>query len=134
MNVNAEIITENAENILTVPLTAVDRGNRVKVYKGTETALSDATTAPEYETVEVETGISDDNYIEIISGLNEGDVVVVEKTNVAAKSIYDMMYSDDMGDVDNGPPSGGGDFNGPASGGGQPGGGGGPSGGGQPGM
>lgn len=135
MNINAEIITENAENILTVPLTAVDRGNRVKVYKGTETALSDTTTAPEYETVEVETGISDDNYIEIVSGLNEGDVVVVEKTNVAAKSIYDMMYSDDMGDVDNGP-SGGGDFNGPPSeGGGQPGGGGGPSGGGgRPGM
>ena len=105
-----------------------------ELAKALEKALSDTTTAPEYETVEVETGISDDNYIEIVSGLNEGDVVVVEKTNVAAKSIYDMMYSDDMGDVDNGP-SGGGDFNGPPSGGGgQPGEGGGPSGGGRPGM
>lgn len=94
MNVNAEIITENAENVLTIPLTAVDRGNRVKVYKGSSASLNtplDA--APEYETVEVETGISDDNYIEIKSGLNEGDIVVVETTNVSAKSLMEVMYS-----------------------------------------
>mgnify|MGYP002518258697 CR=1 FL=1 len=140
MNVNAEIITENAEDVLTVPLTAVDRGNRVKVYKGTDASLdTPLDTAPEYETVEVETGISDDNYIEIKSGLAEGDIVVVEKTNVAAKGIMDMMYSGGMGDVDNGPPSGGGpDGNGGGPGGGGYGGGapsgGGGSGGGRPGM
>ena len=137
MNVNAEIITENAENILTIPLTALDRGNRVKVYKGTATELADSTTAPEYETVEVETGISDDNYIEIKSGLSEGDVVVVEKTNVATKSIYDMMYEGDDVSYDSagGPPSDGGDFGGgPGGGNGGPDGNGGPSGGGRPGM
>ncbi len=38
-------------------------------------------TAPgdtEYETVRVETGVSDDDFIEIVSGLSEGDVVIIE--------------------------------------------------------
>ena len=41
-------------------------------------SYSTVPTGTEYTEVTVETGISDDDYIEIISGLNEGDVVIVE--------------------------------------------------------
>lgn len=50
-------------------------------------------TAPgdtEYDTIKVETGISDDDYIEIVSGLEEGDVVIIESTQVSS-SIFSMM-------------------------------------------
>ena len=50
-------------------------------------------TAPgdtEYETIKVQTGVSDDDYIEIVSGLEEGDVVIIEKTQVSS-SIFNMM-------------------------------------------
>ena len=43
----------------------------------------------EYITVKVETGISDDDYIEIISGLNEGDIVIIEQSQTS--NIFAMM-------------------------------------------
>lgn len=50
-------------------------------------------TAPgdtEYDTVKVETGVSDDDYIEIVSGLEEGDVVIIEE-NQASGFRFGMM-------------------------------------------
>ena len=43
----------------------------------------------EYITVKVETGISADDYIEIISGLNEGDIVIIEQSQTS--NIFAMM-------------------------------------------
>ena len=61
----------------------------------------------EYTEVTVETGISDDDYIEIVSGLNEGDVIIVESAERQASFDWsDMgsmmgggMPSGDMGGV-----------------------------------
>lgn len=143
MNVDAEIVTKSAENVLTIPNGAIARGNRVLVKTATTTdgAANDGTTPPQgrpqqgdmpqgldpenmpegfspenmpedaavsfnvaddsaaggqqpqaspgggadgapegFEYRIVETGISDDYYTEIISGLNEGDIVAVYET------------------------------------------------------
>lgn len=73
MNVDAEIVVQKVENVLAVPVSAVQRGNVVYV-KGTKENADDD--APEgYKTVKVETGISNSSVIEIKSGLSEGDSV-----------------------------------------------------------
>lgn len=77
MNIDAEIITTSAENVLAVPVTAVNRGNTVFV-KGEKENEKDI--APEgYKTVRVKTGVYNDEFIEIKSGLSEGDIVYVQK-------------------------------------------------------
>lgn len=116
MNVDAEITVEQADNVIAVPMNAVNRGDTVYV-KGDKTDQNDK--APEgYKTVSVETGINNGSFIEIKSGLNENDIVYV--TPSAGDSQQEMMPG--MG----GMPGGGG----MSGGGGAPGGGGMPGGGG----
>ena len=80
MNIEATITVEETENALAVPINAINRGNTVYV-KGEKTEENDR--APEgYKTVAVETGISNDMFIEITSGLSEGDIVYVIATTV----------------------------------------------------
>ncbi len=82
MNIDAEIITTSAENVLAVPVTAVNRGNTVYV-KGENTDENDR--APEgFKSVKVETGVYNDEFIEIKSGLSEGDIVYVQKIMASA--------------------------------------------------
>ena len=79
MNIDAEIVVLEEKGVLCVPVSAVNRGNRVFV-KGEKTEEKDM--APEgFKTVEVKTGISNDDFIEIVSGLSEGDVVYAISTN-----------------------------------------------------
>lgn len=83
MNIDAEIITTSAENVLAVPVSAVNRGNTVYV-KGEKEDENDR--APEgFKTVRVETGTYNDEYIEIKSGLSEGDIVYVQKIMPSAQ-------------------------------------------------
>ena len=60
----------------------------------------------------VETGISDDDYIEITSGLEEGDVVIVESSDRTARDWQQQMMNGMGGNMGEGPgdggPSGGG--------------------------
>ncbi|MBQ3553294.1 MAG: HlyD family efflux transporter periplasmic adaptor subunit [Clostridia bacterium] len=75
MNIDVEIITSKAQNVLAVPVSAVNRGNVVYV-KGEKT--DDKDMAPEgFYSVRVETGAYNKQYIEIKSGLSEGDVVYI---------------------------------------------------------
>ena len=138
MNVSAEIVIESRENVLMVPVSAIQRGNVVYVREGGETAttttrnesgvqrgaeetsqggqLGDGVPAegeqvpqsvPQIEpdsgpadnatdtakqesktdnsnipdgfyAVTVEVGLSSDDYVEIISGLQEGDTVLIQ--------------------------------------------------------
>lgn len=118
MNIDATIIVEKVENAITIPATAVNRGNTVYV-KGDKTDENDQ--APEgYKTVQVEIGISNDSFVQILSGLQEGDVVYVK----AASTEENPMMMPGMGGMHGGMPGGG-----MPSGGGMPGGGGMPSGG-----
>ncbi len=75
MNIEARITINESENALVVPVNAVNRGNTVYV-KGNKEKQEDR--APEgYKTVQVETGITNDMFVEILSGLSEGDTVYV---------------------------------------------------------
>ena len=121
MNVDCVITVESSEDVLAVPVEAVQRGNIVYV-QGEKTDESD--NAPEgYYSVDVETGITDSVYIEIKSGLNEGDVVCgsISASGNEAQGTVDsstMQMQGGMGGM--GGMSGGGGM-----GGGMPGGGGG---------
>ena len=77
MNVSATILCEKAENVLCVPVAAVARGDTVQVVP--EAALSeDGTSLADPAQLEVRTvtlGRSDQDSIEITSGLEEGETV-----------------------------------------------------------
>lgn len=77
MNVDAEIIIESKNKVRAIPTEALLRGNRVLVKNTSGT--SDPNAPEGYTYLEVVTGVSDLNYIEIIEGLNLGDEVAVEK-------------------------------------------------------
>ncbi len=102
MNIEATITVEESENTLVVPISAVNRGNTVYV-KGKKTEENDM--APEgYKTVQVETGLSNESYVEILSGLKEGDIVYV----IAASSDEKQMMFPGMGGMPGGGMPGGG--------------------------
>lgn len=77
MNVDAEIILSSQEDVLAIPSAAVNRGNTVLVTADSPSAANALDQeAPEgYVYVQVETGVSDDSYIAVLSGLQEGDTV-----------------------------------------------------------
>ena len=120
MNVDGNIIRDSAENALVIPVDALMRGNKVYVKDASVTEQQGNVPAG-FKAVDVETGLTNDDYVEIISGLSEGDEVYVAESTVSSNNM--MMPGGDMG---GGP--GGGDMGGGPGGGGM---GGGPGGGGQ---
>ena len=90
MNVSAEIIGEEVPNALCIPVDAVDRGNTVTV-PGPGALSEDGMSVADVtklETKEVTLGRSDDEYIEVTGGLEEGDVVLIYNQS---SSLMDMM-------------------------------------------
>lgn len=77
MNADATILMSASENALAIPQDALVRDNKVLVTLDSPSAvnaLEDA--APEgYVYVSVTTGVSDGSYLEVTSGLQEGDTV-----------------------------------------------------------
>ena len=100
MNANAEIVVAQAKNALTVPNAAIVRGNYVLVRQDSPSAVNaDASmSAPEgYVYVKVKTGVSDDNYTQVTSGLSESDTIAYDPSSVSSDSYYDdggYNYSD----------------------------------------
>lgn len=129
MNVDAEIVVSQAQDVLTVPNAAVQRGSLVLVTKDSPSAANAAedTTAPDgYVYVQVTTGISDDNVVEITSGLQEGDTVAyTAQSSSSSGSEAQMGMQMGMNGGMNGGGMNGGGMGGGQQGGGQPGGGGG---------
>ena len=76
MNVTASIVLEKKENVLLLPVTAIERGNKVTPVNSDEPK-------------EVKTGINDGNMIEILSGLSEGDEVEIKEFQTS--SLMDQM-------------------------------------------
>ena len=114
MNVDAEITLAQANDVLTIPSLAVNRGNRVLITADSPSAQNALAgqEAPEgYVYVQVETGESDDNYIAITSGLREGDTVAY--INAAESGgIFALFGMGNMGgNFSGGNFSGGGNFN-----------------------
>lgn len=84
MSADATIVLGSAEGVLAIPSAALMRGSLVLVTADSPTAAngasgeSDASASQQgggYVSVQVTVGIRDDNYLEITSGLQEGDTV-----------------------------------------------------------
>lgn len=90
MNVSARIIGDEIPDALCIPVDAVGRGNVVTVpgpgaMNEDNTAVADIT---KLEQREVSLGRNDDMYIEVLDGLAEGDIVLIENQ---ASTLMDLM-------------------------------------------
>ena len=112
MNVDGYIILEEAKDALCVPSNALQRGNVIYVLNSSETirkknysteGVSDRVRPPEgFTAVAVTTGVTNDDYIQILEGLVEGDEVYV------TESSNNQRFFDGFGGGMGGPPMGGG--------------------------
>ena len=88
MNANAEIVVANATSALCVPNAAIVQGGYVLVTKDSPSAANAAPEmeAPEgYVYVEVKTGVSDDDYTQITSGLKAEDTIAYDPNSVTGE-------------------------------------------------
>ncbi len=91
MNVSAEIIIKRVDQVLTVPLSAVGRGNTVKVIPAAAISEKDGSIdVSKAEERTVELGANDSTYVEILSGLSEGEMVLVEQAAADPLSMDDL--------------------------------------------
>ena len=97
MNCSAEIVIKSANDVLIVPVEAID-SKRNKYYVTLENG----------ETKEVKVGIYNEDYIEIISGLSEGDKVKLPQTVSTTKNTENRNMNQMGGFPGGGMPNGGG--------------------------
>ena len=105
MNVDGVITLDQADDVLTIPVDSLMRGNQVYVQDSSVTEAMGSVPAG-FRAVQVETGLMNDSYVEITSGLEEGDVVYVAESTQT--SSFMMMPGGGMG----GGPGGGGGMGG----------------------
>jgi HlyD family secretion protein len=126
MNATATIVIEKHSGVLLLPIEALQSlQGKEYVWLYTGTLPTDSSTDPGTKTV-VTTGLSNDTYVEIASGLTANDQVVVVRTKSTTgttNSNSNSMFGGMGGDMSGGgsPPSGGGQSGGqggPPSGGG----------------
>ncbi|MDD5938981.1 MAG: HlyD family efflux transporter periplasmic adaptor subunit [Clostridiales bacterium] len=89
MNVSANIIVEEVGSVLTIPVDALSRDGTVLVAG--EGALNDKgelVDPSKLESREITVGHSDSDYIEVLSGLEEGETVYIQNN---ASSVMSMM-------------------------------------------
>jgi len=107
MSCNADIETETIKNVITVPIQSVTaRGNEMVKKEGSDEENNPAPAKKENgsnkpkeivfivkdgkaKSVEVQTGISDDNYIYIKSGLSGGEQVVSGSYKAISRDLND---------------------------------------------
>lgn len=96
MNVDGVITLDEAEDVLTVPVDALMRGSQVYVKDDSVTEQQGPVPAG-FKSVKVETGLTNDSYVEITSGLSEGDQVYVSQSSSSGTSSFMMMPAGGMG-------------------------------------
>lgn len=83
MNVDGYIVLGEAKDALVVPADALMRGNQV--YVRDDTVKEQTGTVPAgFKAVEVEVGLTNEDYVQITKGLKEGDEVYVPETSDSA--------------------------------------------------
>lgn len=133
MNVDGVIILDEAKDVLSIPVDSLMRGNQVYVKETEEKLLEGAETSempqhaektregsegkqeerkdsrvPEgFYAVTVETGLISDDYVEIISGLSEGDEVYVDESSQTDYNNFMMPGGGMPGGPGGGMPGGG---------------------------
>ncbi len=111
MNVDGTIIIDQAENVLTIPVDSLMRGSRV--YVKDDTAASEDRGVPAgFRAVEVTAGLTNDQYVEILEGLSEGDEVYINQSSQSTETFGGMQGfqagGPGMGGPGMGAPGGGG--------------------------
>ncbi len=81
MNVNGKILMQEANNVLTIPSSALQKGNIVYVKTDEIMEGQDPTVPKGYKPVNVTIGLNDGINVEIKSGLSEGDAVYIPFEN-----------------------------------------------------
>ena len=81
MNANADIVVSDIEDVLTVPIDAITKENGISYVQVLE---KDEKGSDVVTTKEIKTGATDTTYMEVLSGLNEGEKVIIPETS----SIY----------------------------------------------
>ncbi|MBI0580376.1 efflux RND transporter periplasmic adaptor subunit [Neobacillus cucumis] len=118
MSTEASILTASKENALYVPIDAVHSANNQK-YVMAITASAAAEQSSGTQQLTVKTGLANDDYIEIIQGVTEGQSIQLPQlANSSSTNSGNMMNSmGGMGSMGGGmPPSGGGQVQGGRSG------------------
>ena len=88
----ASALVAQAKNTLTVPNAAIVRGGYVLVTQDSPSAVNadPGMIAPDgYVYVPVKTGVSDDNYTQIVSGLTGNDTVAYDSAAASTDTYYD---------------------------------------------
>ena len=94
MNVDVSILVSDNPGVLTIPADAVQTGSRVLV-KTADGSTGEG--APEgYDYVKVDLGVSDSMYVQILSGLSEGDEITWQ-TTTGSGYMSGMMPGMNMG-------------------------------------
>ena len=112
MNVDASVVIAEAKDVLSVPVEAVDRAGQVLVKTsdvppgGESEEDSNGGLPAGYAYQQVELGLSDDSYVEIVSGLSEGDQVAYQQTSSMGGMFASFAMSG--GGPEGGPPPDGG--------------------------
>lgn len=106
MNVDGVIILDSVENALSIPADSLMRGNQVYVKDDSVTEPQGAVPAG-FRAVEVETGLISDDYVEILSGLEEGQEVYVAESSTDSSAAFMMQGGMPGGGGPGGPPGGG---------------------------
>lgn len=118
MNVTAEIVVESVKNVLAVPVDAISRGNKVLVCKDASklktsdgsTLITDKSGIPQgFEYVNVTLGVNNKEYIQITSGLKEGDTIAVVHIINTESDMYKQMQGDAPPEEEGAPPPEGGE-------------------------
>ena len=89
MNVDGKIILDEAADVLMIPVDSLMRGNRVYVKDDTVTEQQGSVPAG-FKAVEVETGLTNDEYVQIVSGLSEGDEIYVDESSSSSGMTFPM--------------------------------------------
>lgn len=89
MNVDGTIILDSVQDTLMIPVDALMRGNRVYVKDDSVKEAQDSVPAG-FRAVEVETGMTSEDYVEIVSGVEEGTEVYVAASSTDVTSMFQM--------------------------------------------
>jgi HlyD family secretion protein len=118
MNVNAKVVVNKKDHVVKIPVSSLKRGNSVVVK------LKDGEVAPEknskmhdttpegFKTIRVKTGLNDKDFIEIIEGIAEGDIILIPTVKATTKTTTATQPGGFPGaGAGGGMPTGGGNYN-----------------------
>ncbi len=93
MNVNASIIISEIKNVLRIPEEALQmaKDGKATVYMKGNKDIKKAVFPDDYEVRNVEYGVSNGNFVEIISGLEEGEAIVYMQLSDGGDDFMKMM-------------------------------------------